>query len=116
MSEISKILVNNKYKFKLAPGDTAIWLVDIPKASKLIENLFNKETIPEFEIDQPRLIGTLTKPFGIKGCKTAEIGHNVYETQDRYLIYLDQGEDNFNKIIRFYKHSLEPFIFFTWKT
>lgn len=56
-------------------------------------------------------IGTLTKAYGQVGYNTAEIGHPVFETNDRYFIVLtrDKGAD---LKVYFYKETLKYYINF----
>jgi len=70
----------------------------------MIENSEEKE-------EKKVQIGTLNKRWGIKGYDVAEVGHPVYETNDRYIITLTHptlpSED-----IPFYKDTLRPCIDF----
>ncbi len=68
---------------------------------------FNKA--PAEEKEEPKLIGTLTKPYGQKGYETAEIGHQVFEFKDRYLITI-KHETLPALVVPFYKETLSPFI------
>jgi hypothetical protein len=59
-----------------------------------------------------REIGTLNKPYGIIGYKQAEVGHPVFETKDRYVIYL-KHETLPEVRVPFYKDTFRRCINFT---
>jgi hypothetical protein len=81
-----------------------------------------------YAIDAPVLVGTLTRKEGITGFVPAEIGHPVFDTGDRYVIYLQsivelkervydpvlQGHQTkigyFTVAIPYYKKTLLPYI------
>lgn len=54
----------------------------------------------------PKLIGTLTKAFGIKGYERADIGHLVFEHKDRHVIYLTPIGGGELHEVTFYKGDL----------
>jgi hypothetical protein len=71
---------------------------------------FLSDNTDQQDTNIPILVGTLTKPTGIKGFDTTEVGHPVFELKDRYIIYLT------NQIttvaIPYYKETLRPHINF----
>jgi hypothetical protein len=54
--------------------------------------------------DKEVLIGELTHPFGIKGYTLAEVGHPIFETKDRYVVYL-KHPDGWKHRVAFYKDT-----------
>lgn len=60
---------------------------------------------------EPKLVGSLTKPFGIKGYIKAEVGHPVYDSGNRYIIIL-KHETLTDLHVPFYYDSLKTFIKF----
>lgn len=80
----------------------------IQEALEVIEEYSNQDDIDMAEIklnEEPeeKLVGTLTKAFGIGGHDTAQIGHPVYENHDRYIIYLAPT----NHRVTFYKDTFK---------
>ena len=63
-----------------------------------------------YHLHTVRSVGTLQKKHGLAGYKVADIGHPVYETEDRYYIVLESLKEGKPVEIRFYKETLEPFI------
>ena len=63
--------------------------------------------------DMPVFIGTLNKAQGIKGFKTAEIGHPVFDTKDRYTIYLERDDALLTVSVSYYKKTLSSSINFS---
>jgi len=61
---------------------------------------------------KPELVGKLNTRFGLKGYIMAEVGTEVYELKDRYIIYLTSELDNSLTAIPFYKDTLAPNIDF----
>lgn len=62
------------------------------------------------EMDE-KLAGVLTSAYGQRGFKKALPGHPVYETKDRYVIYLEpEASTQKRERVPFYKETLEPFI------
>lgn len=79
--------------------------------NELLNPIYSPEPKEEVQESKPA-IGKLTKPFGIKGYDTAEIGHNVFEQNDRYIIYLfKENTDDFIEV-PFYKETLKSYIKF----
>jgi hypothetical protein len=73
-----------------------------------IINLINqadKESVPV-------MVGSLTKPFGINGFQTAEIGHPVFEFNNKYILYLERNDGKLTVEIPFYQLTLKEFIKF----
>ena len=71
-----------------------------------------KQLVKQDEIDeepQPVYVGTLTKPFGINGYSKAEIGHPVFELNNKYIITIFNPK-NEPHVVSFYKESLAPHI------
>ena len=62
--------------------------------------------------DMPVMVGTLSLPQGVKGFKTAEVGHPVFEFKDRYMLYLESNDGKTTVSIPYYKDSLKPVIKF----
>lgn len=97
---------------------------------KAIKSSSNESNISEDLTHVPVMIGTLKSKQGIKGFIVAEIGHPVFETKDRYIIYLESEkeltEQVYNQKLKgfekkvgkflialpYYKKTLEPAINF----
>lgn len=62
--------------------------------------------------DFPIKTGELNKAQGIKGFKTAEIGHTVFEYKDRYIIYLESNDGKTTISVPYYKEDLKRVIDF----
>ena len=60
----------------------------------------------------PVMVGTLSKPFGINGFQTAEIGHPVFDFNGKYILYLVRNDGKLTVEIPFYHESLKEFINF----
>lgn len=73
------------------------------------------KTLPITEEEQKeeiKLVGTLTKPFGIQHyLSSAKVGENVFENKDRYFIVLT-NMNNKPERVSFYKNTLKPYINF----
>lgn len=78
---------------------------------QLVDRLMEQISAMSTQEDIPVMVGTLNQPQGIKGFERAEIGHPVFETKDRYVIYLT-GPVN-KAAVPYYKDTLKPFIDFT---
>lgn len=63
--------------------------------------------------DVPRMIGTLTKAWGMNGFKKAEPGTPVFQKGDRYAIYLESLDGKTSVEVPFMKETLAPVIDFT---
>ena len=59
--DISRILVNNKYRLPVTEFDTAVYVVDIPKASQLILDLINTKIMEEIKLSVFSLVKELKK-------------------------------------------------------
>jgi len=70
-------------------------------------------SIENDEYKNPKLIGQLIKPFGLNGFNRAEIGHEVYEMGDRYMIRLESDRHDPLEVA-FYKETLNPSIKFIY--
>ena len=62
--------------------------------------------------DIATFVGTLNKAQGLKGFETAEIGHAVFDINDRYVIYLERNDKALTIAVPYYKHSLKDVIKF----
>jgi len=71
------------------------------------------EALEENEKKKPKLIGQLIKPFGLNGWNKAEIGHDIYDVGDKYMIRLES--DRYDPLeVTFYKETLNPSIKFMY--
>lgn len=80
---------------------------------KYVRERFSKlrESINKVQSDgEP--VGKLNTRFGLKGYCTAEVGTEVFEVKDRYVIYLVSDRDMSKTAIPFYKNTLAPNIDF----
>lgn len=75
---------------------------------KYLETQSEKQ--PKDEV--PVYVGTLIKPFGIKGYTKAEVGHSVFELGGKYIITIYNEKTNEPHVVSFYKESLNPEINF----
>lgn len=57
----------------------------------------------------PVYVGELMEPFGIKGYSKAEVGHPVFELNDKFIITIF-NEKNEPHVVSFYKETLSPCI------
>jgi hypothetical protein len=78
----------------------------IELADTIIDAILEKQKQAEI----PTMIGSLKKPFGINGFQTAQQGHPVFETKDRYTIYLQSNCGKHSVIVPFYKDTLEEYV------
>jgi len=81
---------------------------------QLTKNILSnfKKPINEQKEEEIKLVGTLTKPFGIQHYLTsAKVGENVFENNDRYFIILT-NMNNKPERVSFYKNTLKPYINF----
>ncbi len=62
----------------------------------------------ELEVEKPVYVGTLTKPFGIKGYTKAEVGHPVFEFGGKYTLTIYSETTNEPLVVPFYKETLDP--------
>ena len=71
----------------------------------------------EYMEEEDDLVGHLKVPLGIRGYKTAEIGHRVFEKGDRYVIKLESESEKKEILeVPYYKHSLKESIdFIIWE-
>jgi len=85
----------------------------IEKLEELYQKKFDKLTEKPKNPEEPieYLVGTLNKPFGLVGFNRAEIGHEVYEKQGKYVIYLSNDKVAKHEV-GFFKETLNPAIDF----
>lgn len=97
-------------------NDEKVRIIDL-----LIEQV--KESLRDQDV--PFLVGLLNHPYGLNGFKMDEIGHPVFELNDRYIVYLESespiqiskyGQEtiyqHFKISVPFYKTTLSPYITF----
>jgi len=60
----------------------------------------------------PIMVGTLTRPFGLNGFKMAEVGHPVFDFNNRYFVYLERDDGKLTVEVPFYHDTLKEFIKF----
>lgn len=57
-----------------------------------------------------KMCGTLVKRQGVKGYHPCKVGHEVYETEDRYILKMTTVDGSRTVDIPYYKETLKPFI------
>jgi len=85
---------------KVQNGASSLPLLDALTELPIVEN-------------SPVLVGTLNRRLGQIGYHVAEVGHSVYEFEDRYFIVLQpliKGSKEY--IQKYYKDTLKPNINF----
>jgi len=86
-------------------------MTDIDKI-KLMDSILKLIKESSTTEDMPVMVGHLNKKQGQVGFKPAEIGHPVFEFNDRYLIYLESNTGDFTTPLKYYKETLSPVIDF----
>lgn len=95
----------NEY-FEIFAKKVNIWTNDLIKEFAVTFKTYKEEKVEPI----PILIGTLNKQIGFVGYQLAEIGHPVYEFNDRYLITLMSLDGKKEHTVRYYKETLKDSI------
>lgn len=77
---------------------------------KLVKKVQGIEDTTELEEPEMKLVGTLTKAWGIKGMEKCEIGHPVYQKKDRYILVMD----SIDKITIGHQVTFDPVVLGPW--
>lgn len=77
------------------------------RLATIITDFFDTLRTPEAS---HKHIGHLNKAQGFNGFKKAEIGTPVFETSDRYSIFLESLDGKTSLEVKYYKETLHPVI------